>query len=282
MKLSSLTLTIAATLVAGSAFAQTYTVKIGAGRIDPRATSGDLQGTITTGFSGAPVVPLSAGNQLEVMPKTTLLFSIERGFGDHWGVELFMGIPPTHDVKLRVSDTVKAGAAVAAQVKAGLGSDAFTNPAKTAAAIGALGGSAATFVSVKVADNVNKYDGVTVARVKQAAPTLFLNYKFLEASSALRPYLGVGINYTNFKVTSTQAGNDLYNDGPVRISSTDSIGLAFQMGANYKLDKNWLISAGWATAAVKNNVTIRTNSTQQTATYRFHPSVFTLMAGYQF
>lgn len=94
--------------------------------------------------------------------------------------------------------------------------------------------------------------------------------------------MGVGINYTNFKVTSTQAGNDLYNDGPVRISSTDSIGLAFQVGGTYKFDKNWSASAGWTTAAVKNNVTIRTNTSEQTLTYRFHPSVFSLMVGYSY
>lgn len=272
---------VACGVIPFAASAQTYTFKIGAGRIDPRATSGDLEGTLPTGFAGAPLVPLPAGNHLEVMPKSTLLLSIERSFDDHWSAELVLGVPPTHDVKLRVSDSVKSGAASAALVKAALGADAFTNPAKTAAAITASGG-AANYVSMRVADNVNKYDGVTVARVKQAAPTLFLNYKFLDASSAFRPYMGVGINYTNFKVTSTQAGNDLYNDGPVRISSTDSIGLAFQVGGTYKFDKNWSASAGWTTAAVKNNVTIRTNTSQQNLTYRFHPSVFSLMVGYSY
>lgn len=276
-----ITLGMLAIGAASAALAQTYTFKIGAGRIDPRATSGDLEGTLPTGFAGAPVVPLPPGNHLEVMPKSTLLFSVERALDDHWGAELVLGIPPTHDVKLRVSDSVKSGAANAALIKGALGADAFTNPAKTVAAITASGG-AANYVQLRVADNVNQYDGVVVARVKQVAPTLFLNYKFLQASSALRPYVGVGINYTNFKITSTQAGNDLYNDGPVRISSTDSIGLAFQMGANYKFDKNWLISASWATAAVKNNVTIRTDHSEQTASYRFHPSVFSLMVGYQY
>jgi outer membrane protein len=147
---------------------------------------------------------------------------------------------------------------------------------------GAPAAALAAYKQLATAANIAPYDGVTVARVKQAAPTLFLNYKFLDASSSLRPYVGVGINYTNFKVTSTQAGNNLYNDGPVRITSTDSIGLAFQTGVNYSLDKNWLISAGWATAAVKNNVTIRTNTSQQNLSYRFHPSVFSLMVGYKY
>ena len=267
-------------LAASAAMAQTYTFKIGAGRIDPRATSGDLQGTITTGLATPSTVALTPGNQLEVQPKSTLLFSVERTFDDHWAAELVLGIPPTHDVKLRVSDAIKSGAAQAAAIKASLGSDAFTTPSKVNAIITTYG--AANYVKLKVADNVNQYDGATVARVKQVAPTLFLNYKFLAPSSAFRPYVGVGLNYTNFKVTSTDAGNNLYNDGPVRISSTDSIGLAFQVGAAYKFDKNWLLSASWYTAGVKNNVTIRTNSTEQDASYRFHPSVFSVMVGYQF
>ncbi len=280
---------VACGVIPFAASAQTYTFKIGAGRIDPRATSSDLEGTLPsnlpTGLGLPAVINVPAGNQLEVMPKSTVLFSIERSFDDHWSAELVLGIPPTHDVKLRVSDAIKHGAAQAAAIKASLGSDAFTNTTTiTRATTGtiAVAGGAANFVSLAVADRVAAYDDVTVARVKQTAPTLFLNYKFLDASSALRPYVGVGFNYTNFKVTSTGAGDTLYNDGPVRISSTDSIGLAFQTGINYKLDKSWSLNAGWATAGVKNNVTIRTNNTEQRLSYRFHPSVFSLMVGYSY
>lgn len=285
MKFPTLTLAVLTSLAAGSVCAQTYTFKIGAGRIDPRATSGDIEGTLPsnlpTGVGLPTLVNVPAGNQLEVMPKSTMLFSIERSFDEHWSAELMLGIPPTHDVKLRVSDAIKSGAAQAAAVKASAGADAFTNPAKVGAVSTAVGG-VANYVSLAVADHVAAYDGVVVARVKEIAPTLFLNYKFLSASSAFRPYVGVGVNYTNFKVTSTSAGDALYNDGPVRISSTDSFGLAFQTGVSYKFDKNWLISASWATAGVKNNVTIRTDNSQQNVSYRFHPSVFSLMVGYQY
>lgn len=271
---------VACGVIPFAASAQTYTFKIGAGRIDPRATSGDIEGNLPSG------VILTPGNHLEVMPKSTALFSIERSFDDHWSAELVLGVPPTHDVKLHASDSVKAGAAQANALFTAAGGSApgTVIPFLQSAPGGSLSAPAAvaTYTQLASAAQVAAYDGVVVARVKQAAPTLFLNYKFLDASSALRPYVGVGINYTNFKVTSTAAGNAMYNDGPVRISSTDSIGLAFQMGANYKFDKNWLVSASWATAGVKNNVTIRTNSSQQTLSYRFHPSVFSLMVGYQY
>ncbi|MBI5925989.1 MAG: outer membrane beta-barrel protein [Aquabacterium sp.] len=252
----------ALTLVSASALAQTYTFKIGGGYIDPRATSSDIKGTLPTGVGALPLYPVPPGNQLQVQPKSTLLFSISRSFNDNWEAELVLGVPPEHDVKLRVGDGVKATAATPNGVVA-------TLPLQSQVGVG-------------VARHVAAYDGVVVAKVKQTAPTLFLNYKFLDASSALRPYVGVGFNYTHFKVTSTAAGDALYDDGPVRISSTDSIGLAFQAGANYKFDKNWSLNAAWATAGVKNNVTINTNSSEQTLSYRFHPSVFSLMVGYQY
>jgi outer membrane protein len=278
---------VACGVIPFAASAQTYTFKIGAGRIDPRATSSDLEGTLPMGLAAPSTVPLSAGNQLEVQPKSTLLFSIERAFNDHWSAELVLGAPPTHDVKLRASDEVMRGAALATSLAGSLPADYFTTTnASTASTYAGLFpaqyGGVAGYYKARAALKVAPYDGVVVARVKQAAPTLFLNYKFLDASSAFRPYVGVGVNYTNFKVTSTQAGNDLYNDGPVRISSTDSIGFAFQVGGTYKFDKNWSASAGWTTAAVKNNVTIRTDHSQQNLSYRFHPSVFSLMVGYSY
>lgn len=253
---------VACGVIPFAASAQTYTFKIGAGRIDPRATSGDIEGNLPTGVGALPLYPVPAGNQLEVQPKSTLLFSIARSFNENWEAELVLGVPPEHDVKLRVGDGVKATAAIPNSVVA-------TLPLQQQVGVG-------------VARHVASYDGVVVAKVKEAAPTLFLNYKFFDASSAFRPYVGVGFNYTNFKVTSTAAGDALYNDGPVRISSTDSIGLAFQVGGTYKFDKNWSASAGWSTAGVKNNVTIRTNTSEQTLSYRFHPSVFSLMVGYSY
>jgi outer membrane protein len=242
-------------LTASAAMAQTYTFKIGAGSIDPRATSGDVQGSVAVHY---PVnylgnVTLNSGVQLEVQRQTALLFSIERSFDDHWGAELMLGLPPTHDVKLRSASP-------------------SVSPTPLPSSLLAAG----------TAQKLQQYDGQVVAKVKQIAPTLFINYHFMEASAACRPFVGAGVNYTNFKVTSTDAGTQLYADGPVRISSTDSIGLAFHMGVDYKFNKNWLVSAAWATAAVKNNITIRTDHSEQTASYRFHPSVFSVMLGYQF
>jgi len=168
-----------------------------------------------------------------------------------------MWVPPKHDVKLRVGDGTRAVANSTPSTLAGT-------------------------VNKAVAAHVVADDGQVVAQVKQVAPTLFLNYAFFDAQHAWRPYIGVGVNYTKLTATSTDVGNSLYNDGPVRISLTESFGLAFQTGVKYKINDKWSLNAGWATAAVRSNITIRTNNSQQTAMYRFYPSAFSASVGYSF
>ena len=71
---------------------------------------------------------------------------------------------------------------------------------------------------------------VTISAVTQVAPTLFATYKFLDKNSTLRPFVGVGINYTRFRpADSTAAGNTL-NGGPTSLNLEDSIGLAMHAG----------------------------------------------------
>jgi outer membrane protein len=254
MKFLPLSLSLAATLMAGSAFAQSgYTIKLGYGSIDPRATSSDLKGTLPAynadfgGYLGN--VAVSSGVSLEVQTQDTLMFSIERALNDNWAVELRLGYPPKHDVKLRVN-----------------------NPELT--------GSAALVNGVKAKLAAN--NGLVVAGVRQWAPTLFLNYKFGDKTNALRPWVGVGVNHTTFKSSTNAVGDELYHDGAVRVKLSDSTGLAFQTGLTYQLDQNWSLQASWMTAAVKHNLTTYTDHSSQKATYRFHPSVFAAVVAYSF
>lgn len=258
MKYLPLTLSLAASLFAGSAFAQSgYTIKLGYGSIDPRATSSDLKGTLpaVVGATYYGTVNVNAGVSLEVQRQDTLMFSIERALDDQWSVELRLGYPPKHDVKLRVN-----------------------NPQLSYQAGDALGPTKVTRVQAKLAAN----NGLVVAGVRQWAPTLFVNYKFGDKANALRPWVGVGINHTTFKSSTNAVGNELYHDGAVRVKLSDSTGLAFQTGITYQLDQNWSLQASWMTAAVKHNLTSYTDHSAQRATYRFHPSVFAAVVAYSF
>ena len=130
--------------------------------------------------------------------------------------------------------------------------------------------------------HVLAYQGQVLARVRQIAPTVFLNYKFGEPTSRWRPSVGLGINYTNFdKRTSTAAGNAL-NGGPTHISMSDSWGLAAQVGLSYRIDERWSIQGALMTARVKSRLTATTAGVPRTMDIRFRPAVFTLTAGYAF
>ena len=231
MKKSILALSLAAAslLLSHNAFAQ-YTIQVGGAYVDPNSTAGVAVGPLT------PVGAIS----LTVKPQSTVFFSIAREINDQWDLQLSLGLPPTHDVALKVTKASALPASVAAQ------------------------------------------DGVIISKVRQVAPTLFANYKFGEASSPLRPFVGLGINYTTFDQTESTAANNAINGGATNIKLSDSWGLAWQAGAVYKFDKQWSMSGTYSTADVNSVITTNTLGIERKVDISFHPAVFILAVGYSF
>lgn len=248
-------------LSANSASAQ-YTVKLGGAYFDTHATSTPLQGQLPVVYRGTYYgnANLSNGPSLEVQNKGTVTFSIERALDAHWSVELLMGNPPKHDVKLRTG-----------------------NPVLTATT--GLTNTAGAFTPTLVAgarQHLLADDGVVVATVRQWAPTVFVNHKFFDTSARLRPFVGVGINVTRFKARTNDAGDQIYNDGKPYIQLSDSYGPAVQAGVSYKLDAHWSLNASVLTARVDNKLVIETAHSRQEATFRFTPTVWSASVGYAF
>ena len=126
------------------------------------------------------------------------------------------------------------------------------------------------------------FDGRKVAEVRQIAPTLFFNYKFGDATSRWRPFVGVGLNYTNFDKRTSTAANNALNGGPTDIRLSDSWGLAGQVGLSYRINERWSITGAVATARGKSKLTTHTAGVQREIDIRFHPVVLTVNAGYTF
>jgi outer membrane protein len=120
------------------------------------------------------------------------------------------------------------------------------------------------------------------AKVRQVAPTLFANYKFMDKSSALRPFIGAGVNYTTFDKRDSTAAGDTLNGGATSIGLKDSFGLAVQAGINYQFDKQWSLTASVSTAQVKTTMTTNTLGVERTTDIKFSPTVTTLAIGYSF
>jgi outer membrane protein len=141
-------------------------------------------------------------------------------------------------------------------------------------------------VNAKIASslpaNVRAIDGQKIAEVRQLAPTLFFNYKFGDAESQWRPFVGLGLNYTKFDKRTSTAANNTLNGGPTRIDMTDSWGPAAQVGLSYRINERWSLTGSLATARVKSKITTTTAGQQRQIDVRFRPVVFTVAAGYSF
>lgn len=89
-------------------------------------------------------------------------------------------------------------------------------------------------------------DGLKVGKTKHLPPTLLGQYYFDVGNSNIQPFVGLGINYTNF--FNTEADDELKTTlvklkaatatDPVTIKLKNSWGLAAQAGVNFKLSDN--------------------------------------------
>ncbi|TFW10601.1 hypothetical protein E4K72_00005 [Oxalobacteraceae bacterium OM1] len=122
----------------------------------------------------------------------------------------------------------------------------------------------------------------TVAKVKQASPTVFVNYNFFDEGAKFRPFVGVGVNYTKFFNRESTSSGDLASGGPTRIDLSSSWGLAGQVGANYKLTDRWSLNGSVAVADVKSDLVATTGSIERRTRIDFRPVVAQVTLGYSF
>jgi outer membrane protein len=118
--------------------------------------------------------------------------------------------------------------------------------------------------------------------VKQVSPTLFAQYRFLEASAALRPYLGLGLTYAYFygeQGSGTLTALTNAGGSPTRLSASAAFGLSPQLGVTYKFDDRWFIDASVVKTYLKNTTTL---STGQTIDTKLDPLSTGVSIGYRF
>ena len=112
-----------------------------------------------------------------------------------------------------------------------------------------------------------------VLSAKNVAPTVLINYHFGDASSALRPYVGIGINYTRFTDAKTPYG--------WQVSLSDSWGLAGQIGVDYAMSKQWGLFASVGAAQVKSDL-VAVGASVLRSTIDFRPVTFAAGVAYKF
>lgn len=88
--------------------------------------------------------------------------------------------------------------------------------------------------------------GVGTATTKHLPPTVSMNYHFTN-DSAVTPFLGVGLNYTNFFGTRSALGN---------VKIKDSWGLAVNAGVDFAISDNAAIRANLRYINIRSDVTL--------------------------
>jgi len=118
--------------------------------------------------------------------------------------------------------------------------------------------------------------------VKQLPPTAFLQYHFMGANEAFRPYLGLGVSYVHFQgETGSAVLTAITNPGgaPTTFQVKDTWGATPQMGFTAWFNKQWYVDASVNKSYVKTTTTL---STGQSASAKLNPMVTQFSLGYKF
>jgi outer membrane protein len=126
------------------------------------------------------------------------------------------------------------------------------------------------------------YSGQEIATARWFSPSALLEYVFFDESCRLRPYIGVGVNYTRFYDRDSTAAGDASSGGPTSVSLPASVGVAGTAGLSYRLPHNWSVAASYSASDVKSRLKTDTAGLIRTSEISFGPQTFVFAVGYSF
>jgi outer membrane protein len=132
-----------------------------------------------------------------------------------------------------------------------------------------------------------------LAETKQLPPTITLQYFPMPSGSKFQPYVGVGVNYTNFfEEKTTQTLTDTYATLASGVDRTDielddSFGLAAEIGLDYMVTDNIGVNAAIWYADIDTEATINayagnTKADTSTIDVDIDPWVYMVGLSYKF
>jgi outer membrane protein len=126
------------------------------------------------------------------------------------------------------------------------------------------------------------YNGQVISTARWLSPSMVVNYVFGDANSRLRPYVGVGVNYTKFLARQSTAAGNAASGGPTSISLPVSVGPTATAGLSYELADRWHLYASYSVARVNTTLTANTAGVLRTSNINFWPNTLVISAGYSF
>ena len=120
-----------------------------------------------------------------------------------------------------------------------------------------------------------------LASSKQLPPTVSALYFFGNSDSAIRPYIGAGLNYTTFfsKDFTSQATTEL---GANNLDLDDSWGLSARAGIDIELNDNWLLNASVWKIDIDTDASFNSALGTVEASVVIDPMVYMVSLGYKF
>ena len=112
-------------------------------------------------------------------------------------------------------------------------------------------------------------------------PTLTLQYHFAPKTD-VRPYAGIGVNYSKFYNEKSTNSLDTGLGGPTNINLDDSWGLAAQAGVDVGLKNDWFVNFDLKYIQIETKATLVTGSTTRTVDVDINPWVFGIGIGKRF
>lgn len=115
----------------------------------------------------------------------------------------------------------------------------------------------------------------------QLPPTVTLNYFLGAANSLIRPYVGIGVNYTTFfdKSLSSQAKSEL---GANRLDLDDSFGVAYRAGVDFSIGDNWILNASLWNIDIETDASFNSALGKVQVNADIDPWVYMVSLGYRF
>jgi len=126
------------------------------------------------------------------------------------------------------------------------------------------------------------YNGQVVSSARWLSPTVLFEYSFFDPAAKLRPYIGVGVNYTAFYDRTNTAQGNAASGGPTKLSLTSSVGPAATVGLQYKVTSHWHLYASYSVSRVDTTINADTAGFERTTRIHFGPQALVLSGGYSF
>lgn len=121
-----------------------------------------------------------------------------------------------------------------------------------------------------------------LAETKFLPITALVQYRFLDASATIRPFVGAGLSYVRFyKEKGTGVLTAITDPGGpgTGVKFKSKLAPTFQLGAIYNINEKWYLEASYAKTLLKTTGTLTTG---QTIDVTLNPNAYSMRVGYKF